>query len=124
MGAGTHSGCPDCGCEVDLQQSMAWVGAPKVLLVQLGRTRMGPGGVCRDDTLVEGPRLGLEACGAFYDLAAQILHSGPATAGHYVTRVLRQGLWWLCDDANVRSCPRRRVEDPCGDSCGLIYIRR
>jgi hypothetical protein len=90
MGAGTHSGCPDCGCEVDLQQSVAWVGAPKVFLAQLGRTRMGPGGAYRDDTLVEGPRLGLEACGAFYDLAAQILHSGPVTAGHYATRVLRQ----------------------------------
>jgi ubiquitin C-terminal hydrolase len=76
---------------------------------------MGPRGVYKDDALVEGPRLGLEACGAFYDLAAQVLHSGPATAGHYVARVLRQGLWWTCDDANVRSCPRRRWEVPSED---------
>jgi hypothetical protein len=107
-----------------MQQSFAWVVAPRVIIVQWGRARMGPTGVYRDDALVEGPRLGLEACGAFYDLAAQVLRIGPATAGHYVARVLRQGLWWTCDDANVTSCPRRRVEVLGGDCCGLVYLRR
>ena len=85
---------------------------------------MGPGGIYKDDALVEGPRLGLEACGAFYDLAAHILHSGPATAIHYGTTVLMQGLWWICDDANVKRCPRQRVEAPGGDCCGFVYLKR
>ena len=122
--AGAHPGCPDCGCEVDLQQYFAWVVAPRVVIVKLGRTRMGPRGIYRDDALVDGPRLGLETCGAFYDLAAQVLRSGPATAGHCVARVLRRGLWWTCDDASVRSCPRRRVEVPGGDCCVLVCLRR
>ena len=102
-----------------MQQSFTWVEPPRVLVVQLMRTRMGPCGIYRDDTLVEGPRLGLRAFGAFFDLVAQVLHSGPVVAGHYTTRVLRHGLWWTCDDEHVRSCPRQRVEVPGGDCCCL-----
>ena len=68
--------------------------------------------------------MGLEACGAVYDLVAQILHSGTANSGHYTARVLRYGLWWLCDDGCVRRCPKQRVEAPAGDSCGLVFARR
>ena len=114
--AGTHPGCPDCGCEGNLQQHLAWVEAPRVLIIQLERARFGQGEGYRDDTLIEAPRLGLPACGRIFDLAAQVLHSRSATAGHVSARVLRQGLWWMCDDGVVRSCPKRRVETPAGAS--------
>ena len=119
--AGTHPGCPDCGSEVDLQQRTKWVEAPLALIIQLVRMRSDHGGNFRDDPLVEVPRLGLEACGAIYDLVAQILHSGSASTGHYTARVLRQGLWWLCDDGYVRRCPKQMVETPAGDTCGLVF---
>ena len=83
-----------------------------VLIIQLVRMHSGHGGSYRGDTLVEVPRLGLEACGAVYDLVAQILHSGIASTGHYTARVLRFGLWWLCDDGNVRRCPKQKGRGP------------
>ena len=95
-----------------------------MLIIQLARPRSGPGGSYKDDTLVEVPRVGLDACGAVYDLVAQILHSGSAITGHYTARVLRQGLWWLCYDGYVRRCPKQRVETPAGDSCGLVFTKR
>jgi ubiquitin C-terminal hydrolase len=122
--AGTHPLCPDCGREVDLQQHLTWKEAPMALVVQLARTCIGPGGIYRDDALVEVPRLGREACGAVYDLVAQILRNGPAAAGHFAARVLRQGLWWVCDDLKVRSCPKLRVEAADGDCCGLVFAKR
>ena len=85
---------------------------------------MGPGGIYRHDALVEVPRLGLEACGAVYDLVAQILHSGLVATGRYSARVLRHGLWWICNDLSARNCPKRRVEAPAGDCCGLVFTRR
>ena len=95
-----------------------------VLIIQLVRMRSGYGGSYRGGALVEVPRLGLEACGAVYDLVAQILHSGTTNTGHYTARVLRYGLWWLCDDGCVRRCPKQRVDAPAGDSCGLVFAKR
>lgn len=81
---------------------------PKVLILDL--KRFSADGQKKCNKFIRYPVTEFQLGNRKYYLFGLCCHIGSIHSGHYISAILRDGKWWMCDDDTVREIPFSRVQ--------------
>ena len=110
-----------CGASTSTEKHTISV-LPSILCISLNRFDMVQGVPKKLVTKVSNPLSEVTIQGISYSIRSVIIHSGSQHSGHYVSLVLHQSNWWMCNDDAIYTISSDRASKVAED--GYIFVFR